>query len=294
MLPPTQVSLIIPTYNRQEIVFQTLQYITGQSISGFEVIVVDQTIEKDSNLENFKNDIFEYKYLIITETGLPNARNVGAENAKGDILVFIDDDSIPDSNLVQSYMDLFKSADQEIWCFGGKVIEKNTDMFKENESIVGGMITWYGKTLKNFDTEKSGKCEWAPGGNFAVKRSKFLDIGGFDKNFIGNAILEDGDFGYTISEMGGYVMYSPKPIIEHLRIPTGGTRVDNPSKGMYYRAHNTVYFMRKHKIHLRIFPAFLYLNGVAIKDLVFRKHGLTAIVWNWLGFANGLMTKLPS
>ena len=55
MLPLNQVSLIIPTYNRQEIVFQTLQYITGQSISGFEVIIVDQTIEKDSNLENFKN-----------------------------------------------------------------------------------------------------------------------------------------------------------------------------------------------------------------------------------------------
>ena len=50
MLPLNQLSLIIPTYNRQKIVFKTLQYITGQSISGFEVIIVDQTIEKDTNL----------------------------------------------------------------------------------------------------------------------------------------------------------------------------------------------------------------------------------------------------
>ena len=68
MLPLNQVSLIIPTYNRQEIVFQTLQYITGQSISGFEVIIVDQTIEKDSNLENFKNDIFDKRLHL----GLPS------------------------------------------------------------------------------------------------------------------------------------------------------------------------------------------------------------------------------
>ena len=292
MLPLNQVSLIIPTYNRQEIVFKTLQSITGQSISGFEVIIVDQTIEKDSNLENFKNDIFEYKYLKIMETGLPNARNVGAENAKGDILVFIDDDSIPDVNLVQSYMDLFKSADQEIWCFGGKVIEKNTDMFKENESIVGGWITWYGKTLKNFVSDESGDCEWAAGGNFAVKRSKFLDISGFDKNFIGNAMLEDGDFGYTIRENGGKIWYSPMPAIEHLRIPTGGTRSDSTSKGMYFRAHNTVYFMRKHGMIKNLIPGLFYLNGVALKDLLRKKHGLTAIFWCWFGFLKGLTTTL--
>ncbi|MBN4080978.1 glycosyltransferase family 2 protein [Caldithrix abyssi] len=293
-MTPNQVSLIIPTYNRQEIVLGTLRSLIRQSISGFEVILVDQTTAKDVDLEKFRNNTFDYKYIKITETGLPNARNVGAENAKGDILVFIDDDSIPAADLIQSYLGLFNIHEKNVWCIGGRVIEKNTTMFKESDSIVGGWITWYGKTLKNFDTDKSGKCEWAPGGNFAVKKRHYFKVAGFDKNFIGNAILEDGDFGYTISEQGGSVMYSSKPSIEHLRIPTGGTRTNTPSKGMYYRAHNTVYFMRKHKIHLRILPAFIYLNGVAIKDLLFRKHGLTAIVWNWLGFAKGFMTKLPS
>ena len=60
MITPNQVSLIIPTYNRQEIVFQTLQYIKQQSISGFEVVLVDQTASIDSNLKYFKNRIFKY------------------------------------------------------------------------------------------------------------------------------------------------------------------------------------------------------------------------------------------
>ncbi len=286
------ISLIIPSYNRQNIVLNTLKELGNQSVQQFEVIIVDQTPLVNADLKLYKYDQIDYKYIQIEEIGLPNARNVGADNSKGNILIFIDDDCIPDNNLVQSYMDLFKSADQEIWCFGGKVIEKNSDIFMEDAFLVGGWITWYGKTLKNFVTDNSGECEWAPGGNFAVKRSKFLEVGGFDKNFIGNAMLEDGDFGYTIRENGGQIWYSPIPAIEHLRIPTGGTRSESASKGMYFRAHNTVYFLRKHRMIKNLVPALLYLNGVALKDLIRKKHGLAAYFWCWYGFIKGLGTTL--
>ena len=292
MITPNQVSLIIPTYNRQEIVFQTLQYIKQQSISGFEVVLVDQTESNDSNLNNFKDDGFKYKYLKIKETGLPNARNVGAENAKGEILIFIDDDSIPDSDLIQSYMNLFNDYEKDKFCIGGRIIEKNTTMFKENNSIVGGWITWYGKTLKNFDTVKSGECEWASGGNFGLTKDLFIEVGGFDPNFIGTAVLEDGDFGYAVKKIGGRVYYYPEPVIEHLRIPTGGLRQKNPAKGMFYRAHNTVYFFRKHGKRRFFCFVFVYLNGIAMKEWVKQKHGLSSFIWTWIGFYKGLITKL--
>ena len=292
MITPNQVSLIIPTYNRQEIVSQTLKYLKKQSITGFEVILVDQTVSNDSNLKNFKNDGFIYKYIKITETGLPNARNVGAENAKGDILVFIDDDSIPDPDLIQSYINLFNDYEKDKWCIGGRVIEKNTNMFKENDSIVGGWITWYGKTLKNFDTVTSGECEWATGGNFGLTKDLFIEAGGFDPNFIGTAVMEDGDFGYAVRKNGGRVYYYPEPVIEHLRIPTGGVRQKNPAEGMFYRAHNTVYFFRKYGRRRFLFFVFLYLNGVALKEWIKQKHGLSSFIWTWIGFYKGLVTKL--
>ena len=292
MITPNQVSLIIPTYNRQEIVFQTLQYIKQQSISGFEVVLVDQTESNDSNLNNFKDDGFKYKYLKIKETGLPNARNVGAENAKGEILIFIDDDSIPDSDLIQSYMNLFNDYEKDKFCIGGRIIEKNTTMFKESNSIVGGWITWYGKTLKNFDTVKSGECEWASGGNFGLTKDLFIEAGGFDPNFIGTAVLEDGDFGYAVKKIGGGVYYYPEPVIEHLRIPTGGVRQNNPAKGMFYRAHNTVYFFRKYGRRRFLCFVFVYLNGIAMKEWIKQKHGLSSFIWTWIGFYKGLVTKL--
>ena len=65
---------------------------------------------------------------------------------------------------------------------------------------------------------------------FAVKKDKFNQVGGFDANYIGNAMLEDSDFSFMISRFGGKLVYNPEPVIEHLRIPTGGTRKESASK----------------------------------------------------------------
>ena len=165
-------------------------------------------------------------------------------------------------------MNLFNDYEKDKFCIGGRIIEKNTTMFKENDSIVGGWITWYGKTLKNFDTVKSGECEWASGGNFGLTKDLFIEAGGFDPNFIGTAVLEDGDFGYAVKKIGGRVYYYPEPGIEHLRIPTGGVRQNNPAKGMFYRAHNTVYFFRKHGRRRFLFFVFLYLNLIVLIDQI--------------------------
>ena len=49
-----KISIIIPTYLRQEIAITTLQHLTFQRTDSFEVLVIDQTPSKLKNLENFK------------------------------------------------------------------------------------------------------------------------------------------------------------------------------------------------------------------------------------------------
>ena len=288
-----KTSLIIPTFDRQKITFDTLVYLNNQTIKDFEVIVIDQTKSVSKDLDNFSfsNGITKYKYFNIDKVGLPNARNVGAQHAVSKILIYLDDDCIPENKLIESYINIFNKQDSKVWCIGGRVIEKGSSIMRQSDKILGGWVTWYGKTLKNFDSNETGLCQWAPGGNFAVKADKFSTVGGFDENYLGNAILEDGDFGFNIINQGGYVMYSPKPVMEHLRAQLGGTRKESASKGMFYRAHNTIYFLRKHKMRLRIFPALWYLLGVAVKDLIQGKHGFTAIFWTKIGFIKGFFTK---
>jgi len=284
-------SIIIPTFNRQEIVFNTIQYLSNQTNSNFEVIIIDQTDGFKRELNDFKSENFNYRYFNINEIGLPNARNYGADKALGDILIFLDDDSIPDINIVENYKKLFQSLGSKV-LIGGRVIEKGTDILKERNNICGGWITWYGKTLKNFDTDNSGECEWAPGGNFALSKKLFFQVGGFDTNFIGNALLEDGDFGYAVKKSGGRVYYQPESIIEHIRAPMGGVRLRNPNKNMFYRAHNTVYFFRKYDKHQFLFFVFIYLYCVALKDYFNKKHRAGAFFWTSVGFYKGFTTNI--
>jgi GT2 family glycosyltransferase len=222
---------------------------------------------------------------------LPNARNIAAHLAKGELLIFVDDDILPDENFIMDFIKEFDKHYHENCVIGGRIQETGSDMMNTTPKIIGGNITSYGKPIRNFNSEKSGNCEWVAGGNFAVRKEIFLQIKGFDKNFIGNAMFEDCDFCFTVKENGGQVYYSPKPFVEHLRAVTGGTRQINKSKGMYYRAHNTVYFLRKHEFKLRLISTFFYLNAVAIKDLFLRRHGISAIFWSWMGYFKGFTTK---
>jgi hypothetical protein len=88
------------------------------------------------------------------------------------------------------------------------------------------------------------------------------------------------------------VFFSPKPILEHLRAPTGGTSQSNTAKGMFYRSHNTVYFFRKYGRYRFLLFVFIYLNSVALKDWVQKKQGISAFIWTWRGFYKGFVTKL--
>ena len=71
-------SLIIPTYNRQKIVLQTLDYLNNQVGKDFEIIVVDQTNLPEKQLTDFTpiDDSVNYKYINIEEIGLPNAQEM--------------------------------------------------------------------------------------------------------------------------------------------------------------------------------------------------------------------------
>lgn len=91
------LSVIIPTYNRPQILRQTLAAYDRQSCKDFEVVVVNDGGE-------YLNLGEEYNFELVVvnkENGGPaSARNAGAEAANGEILHFVGDDTLPHRNLV--------------------------------------------------------------------------------------------------------------------------------------------------------------------------------------------------
>lgn len=98
-----KISIIIPTYNEENVILDCLESLEKQSLKDFEVIVVDdgstdKTIEllKQFKVKNYKLDI-----LFGNHRGPGAARNLGVKSAKGDILVFVDSDMTFDRHFLK-------------------------------------------------------------------------------------------------------------------------------------------------------------------------------------------------
>lgn len=106
-----KLSIIIPTYNRNESLLRLLQILKKQITKEVEVIVVDD--HSDNELEFPK----WFKYIRLNENsgGASIPRNVGLDNAKGEYIVFIDSDDTVKPNYIETILD--KTKEDWDYCY---------------------------------------------------------------------------------------------------------------------------------------------------------------------------------
>ena len=121
-----RVSVIIPTYNRADMVVRAVESVLAQTYQGFEIIVVDDgsTDNTIARLDGFKGRISVIRQ---ERQGVSAARNTGIAAAKGDLLAFLDSDDqwLPDKLALQAdFFDRFPDAlicqTEEIWIRNGR------------------------------------------------------------------------------------------------------------------------------------------------------------------------------
>lgn len=94
-----KVTIIMATYNRGHLISETLKTVQNQSYPSWECIVIDDGSEDKTEqiISGFKNHDSRIKYLKRGQEyrkGLPGSRNFGLDHAKGDYIIFFDDDDI--------------------------------------------------------------------------------------------------------------------------------------------------------------------------------------------------------
>lgn len=88
------VSIIVPTYNRTDLLKITLESLVGQTYRPIEVIVVDDGSTGDAN-QQLCDSFDEVSYIKIPNSGGPaKPRNVGFEQSKGSLIAWVDDDDL--------------------------------------------------------------------------------------------------------------------------------------------------------------------------------------------------------
>jgi glycosyltransferase involved in cell wall biosynthesis len=97
------VSVIIPTYHRDDSLCRTLQTLLAQDWPDFELIVVDQSPRHNEETARYLEQIRDrILYITSSNPNLPAARNTGVRASSGLIVVFFDDDiQVPSSALTQ-------------------------------------------------------------------------------------------------------------------------------------------------------------------------------------------------
>jgi GT2 family glycosyltransferase len=219
------VSVVIPTLNREEDLCETISYfLNEENYRPFELIVIDQSNSHASGTEKFLsslNDRIIYKK--VEYKNLPKARNEGAGLAKGDIIIYVDDDVSPKKGFLTAHVSPY--SDPAVWGVAGAVLRSSRGRLLGKEEISTGT---YNKLISHaetsFEVNFGYPVSWAAGNNMSFRKSVITRLGGFDENFRGMAICEEAEFCHRVTLNGGVIYYTPCAILVHKMNPTGGVR----------------------------------------------------------------------
>ncbi|HUT68358.1 MAG TPA: mycofactocin biosynthesis glycosyltransferase MftF [Dehalococcoidales bacterium] len=229
-----QVSVIIPVRDRPEDLVECLKALTNLDYLGdrLEIIVVDDGSEKEIS---GVVDSPAVKIIRRAESQGPAAcRNIGAENAGGDILAFLDADCTAGEKWLRETIPFFKTA--KVGAVGGYVDGYYHDSHLDKYEEVASSLNMGKRLLLEGRTESSF---YVPTASLLVTREAFTAAGGFKADM---HVGEDVDFCWRLRNLGYYLLYVPFGRVAHKHRNRLGRMLQRrsdygTSEAVLYRTH---------------------------------------------------------
>jgi len=208
MVSEQLVSIIIVNYNGIQFLPKCIDSIISNCYKNYEIILVDNN-STDNSIEYVKEKFPHVKIIKLDKNyGYAEPSNIGAKEAKGDFLYFLNNDTILHVDSMQELVRAIKDPDIAI----GQSL-----LLKPDETVdsAGDFITTMGIAYRSHNKPSSLKpILSARGASMIIKRKVFWDLGGFDKKFF--ASFEDVDLGWRAWIYGYKVVLVPNSIVYHL------------------------------------------------------------------------------
>jgi GT2 family glycosyltransferase len=205
------VSVVVLTRNRVASLERTLNALADLDYPNFETIVVDN----DSS-DGTRELIQKYKQVVYlfapSEFGIGHCRQLGVQNAKGEIIAFCDDDCVPVPHWLNSITRRLM-AEPDIGALAGQVI--NVGFPKENryaEMMRHKGRSKLGKNGRLIFVEDTGQAEFFGNMNLAMRKDVMNQVGGYDTFF---NTMEEIDLELRIRKLGYRVEFEPEALLEH-------------------------------------------------------------------------------
>jgi len=203
------VSFIVLTYNRKDELIQALKSIQSQSYHPKEIIVVDNG-STDGSSTLIKESFPSVKLIRLNNNvGVGRGKNIGIQNAQGDVLIFIDDDAFfVDRNSTKLIVNRLLS-EENLGLIGCKIFNLPKNGIDRKE------IPRRDKKIIEHEHETT----YFVGTGFALKRKVIESVGLFPEDYFYSG--EELDLSFRMIEAGFKIIYFPKVVVYHNVSPKG-------------------------------------------------------------------------
>jgi len=239
--PGPSASVIIPNWNGLALLRPCLDSLRQQTYQDFETIVVDNASADDS-VSIVARDYPEVRVLALTHNGgYSGGCNAGARVARGDILVFLNNDIEADAHWLEELLaalarheDAGSAASRMMLYDRRDTVHSAGDLYRRN-GLPDSRGVWqpYGPPYDQ-ETWVFGGC----GGAVAFRRSVLDRVGCFEERFF--MYCEDVDLNWRAQLSGYRCIYVPRAVIYHHLSATGGGKLAS-----YYVGRNTLWVIAR-------------------------------------------------
>lgn len=208
-------SVIIPTFNRGAILADTMAMALTQDYPSFEVIVIDQSSSIPESVQSLVQAAgARLQYVRLKDPNLPRARNTGVRLAKGEIIVFIDDDVIIDRNYVARHVQHYTNP-----AVGGVMGLTVPAAQVDDDHVQRTLLRFQARTLSEDGT---ATVLWMNGCNSSYRREGIINAGMSDERYTGSSWAEDADLAVRVRALGYSLLFDPQIRLVHLESTSGG------------------------------------------------------------------------
>lgn len=203
------ISVVIPNYNGQDLLKKNLPKV-HDAVGDAEIIVVDDA-SVDGSLETL--DSFKAEIKVIKNEknlGFSSAANKGIKEAKGEIIILLNTDVIPEKDFLPPLLNHFQDAN----VFAVGCMDKSIE---NGEIILRGR--GIGQWRRGFLVHSRGDVNkmntlWVNGGSGAFRKSIWDKFGGFNELY-NPFYWEDIDLSYRALKSGYKIVFEPKSVVVH-------------------------------------------------------------------------------
>lgn len=229
MSSPALVSVVVPTFRRVERLPSLLAKLSViDQACDLDVAIIDQTPGADlSKLQGFSEHFACLRFISLAQANVSRARNIGANAASCDILLFLDDDMELERSYIPRLLSLMREKPQAAW---GATWPQQ-----------GAIGRADGNPLNGRDGDP---LIFLPTCALAMHKQDFMAAGGFDERLDRN--FEDAEFSHRLKQQGLRLVRHPDLQAQHHNRQENGTWYRRSLMEAAARLmRQTAYFRRK-------------------------------------------------